>query len=74
MAGKSAARKPQPHPTVEEIPKDEQWRIIQESGVLKSIGRDAKPNMSQELDTLDRVFDTVLFVIPFSFLYLMMDM
>ncbi|KIJ56732.1 hypothetical protein M422DRAFT_22889 [Sphaerobolus stellatus SS14] len=74
MPRKQASKKTPRGTTEEQIPEEisetEQWRLIQESGVLNSI---QKPSPSQEPDTFDRIFDTVLFVIPFSFLYLMMD-
>ncbi|KAF8591449.1 hypothetical protein K439DRAFT_1402075 [Ramaria rubella] len=54
--------------TNEEIPEAEQWRLINESGVLeKAEEKDESPDLA------DEVFNAILLIIPFSFLYLMMD-
>ena len=70
---------------VEEIPEDEQWKIIEKSGVLKNIPRSAQPAPSkeqteEEVDEdlfspiCNEIFNAILFIIPFSSLYIMMDM
>lgn len=60
-----------------DIPDDEQWRLINESGLLKKLDA-ASPELSteapDEISLGDEVFDAALLVIPFSFLLLMMDM
>jgi len=56
-------------PTEQDIPENEKWRLIHESGVLKA---EASKGLDSDLES--PIFDTILFVIPFSFLYLMMDM
>lgn len=69
---------------VEEIPEDEQWKIIEKSGVLKNIPRSAQPAPSkeqteEEVDEdlfspiCNEIFNAILFIIPFSSLYIMMD-
>ncbi|KAF8741139.1 hypothetical protein AX14_005735 [Amanita brunnescens Koide BX004] len=59
-----------------DIPDDEQWRLINESGLLKKLDA-ASPELSteepDEISLGDEVFDAALLVIPFSFLLLMMD-
>lgn len=74
-----------------EISEEEQWRLIQESGILQTV--DAHPNKSKveqvdeadeqdepleerntTIDLLEEMFDTVLYLIPFSCLYVGMDM
>ncbi|KAI5124841.1 hypothetical protein M0805_007275 [Coniferiporia weirii] len=74
----------------EEIPGDEQWRIIEQSGVLKNIPLNKSPSAGlPSASTLDKaevaddedffsplcneIFNTVLLAIPFSSLYIMMD-
>ena len=71
--------------TPEDIPEDEQWRLIQDSGILKDydgpearvLHRD-KDNISSENenagDLADRIFDAILLIIPLTFFYLLMDM
>ena len=60
------------------IPDDEQWRLINESGLLKTIDA-ASPQLSteepdDEYSLVDEAFDAALLVVPFSFLLFMMDM
>lgn len=60
-----------------EIPEDEKWRLINQSGILKKdIPRPAV--VAEEGDGLtpfwDEVFNAAMIVIPMSFLLLMMEM
>ena len=75
---KSTPKRTQPSqkPKEEEIPENEQWRIIRESGLLQAIEKkETTAGVPQhEYDTADRIFDTTIFVIPLAFLYLLMDM
>lgn len=61
-----------------EIPEDEQWRMINESGILKKVdiprGPSAAAEPEEELPLAEEIFDTTMFLVPFSFLLLMMDM
>jgi len=77
-----------PQANVVEIPEDEQWRIVEETGILKSIPM-ARPTphaspaaAPQEADDDDEasfsplcteIFNAILLIIPFSSLYVMMD-
>lgn len=78
-------------PQAEHIPEEEQWRIIEKTGVLKNIRGEgsgegkstlkiAKEDQPEGSDDdpftpfCQEVFNTILLVIPFSSLYVMMDM
>jgi hypothetical protein len=58
------------------IPEDEQWRLINDSGLLRKIGDDTPELSTKEPDEVppDDIFDAVFLIIPFSFLLLIMDM
>lgn len=67
-----------------EISEEEQWRLINESGVFK-IPRPDQPDQKLPIpptsdDNTDNptfgeeIFNTILYVVPFSFLLLMMEM
>lgn len=80
---------PQTKPLVE-IPEDEQWRLIQESGVLnkvsdlrpandpRKVSPKTAPSAIEEEGPLspleEEVFRAVTLIIPFSFLLLLMNM
>lgn len=84
---KTAAKNSTPIP--DEIPEDEQWRIIEESGLLKKIPREKYNSPSstttppaqdeQDLDDelcsplCNEIFNSILYLIPFSSLYIMME-
>ncbi|KAG8831784.1 hypothetical protein FRC17_002576 [Serendipita sp. 399] len=63
------------------IPEDEQLRIIQESGIMKIATENQEatsPSEDRQDDAatptfLDEILDTVILLIPFSFLYIGMD-
>lgn len=61
-----------------EIPETEQWRLINESGILNSAPGPAVPEVqdSEEEATpfAEEIFNSVILIIPFSFLLLMMEM
>lgn len=67
---------------IEEIPEDEQWRIIEQSGVLKNIPRSppSEKKAEEEIDDepfspfCTEIYNAILLIIPFSSLYVMMDM
>ncbi|KDQ07475.1 hypothetical protein BOTBODRAFT_59970 [Botryobasidium botryosum FD-172 SS1] len=77
------ARPPASDEETEDIPEDEQWRLIEKSGVLNHIQRndaskspDVAPNAApgyERGDFSDEVFNSILYIIPFAFVYLMMD-
>jgi hypothetical protein len=57
------------------IPKDEQWRLINESGILKTASETKPPTQSSKTVSLaEEVADAFLYITPFSFLLLMMEM
>jgi hypothetical protein len=71
-------QKPQPESGLE-IPEDEQWRLINSTGVLKqAIPRQtATPttaDLEKGLSLADEIFNTGLLITPFSFLLIMMEM
>lgn len=58
-----------PHTTLQDITEADQWRLVKETGILE------KAESSDNLpDTPDEIFNAIILIIPFSFLYLMMDM
>ena len=61
-----------------EISEEEQWRLINEAGLLKKISqkRPATGNDQDEDVTShpDEIFNSMLLIIPFSFFLLMMEM
>ncbi|KAF8351538.1 hypothetical protein F5887DRAFT_938012 [Amanita rubescens] len=58
------------------IPEDEQWRLVNDSGLLRKIGDDTPELSTEKRDEVppDDIFDAVFLIIPFSFLLLIMDM
>ena len=60
-----------------EIPEDEQWRLIDQSGILKQAqteDNDSDNDDDEDSSLPDEIFNAVLYIIPFSFLLLMMEM
>ncbi|KAJ4466507.1 hypothetical protein J3R30DRAFT_3586965 [Lentinula aciculospora] len=74
-------RKPNLDPPISEtkplldIPEDEQWRLINESGVLQQINSDQRPSESKdsEYSLMDEILDTSMIIIPFCSILLLMD-
>ena len=69
--------------TAVDIPEEEQWRIIKESGILKQVAPEGKREGTQEDDEdgdyeisplADEVFRALYLAIPMSFLLLLMEM
>ncbi|KAJ8590308.1 hypothetical protein M405DRAFT_816436 [Rhizopogon salebrosus TDB-379] len=60
-----------------EISEDEQWRLIQESGVLKKISDTPKPEEAvgngEPLPLAEEIFNAVVLIMPFTFFLVMMD-
>ena len=62
------------------LSEDEQWRIINQTGVLKSLSKEgdlSNPPISANDEATpfgDEVFNSLLLIVPFSFLLLMMEM
>ncbi|EJT97611.1 hypothetical protein DACRYDRAFT_58865 [Dacryopinax primogenitus] len=64
--------------TIEEIPEDEQWRLVQESGILKQVpqipqGTGTKTLPDPQPTENDEIFQVFVYLIPFSSLYALMD-
>ena len=65
-----------------EITEEEQWRIIQETGILNQAmqaqqgqdGEEVDENGTPQRDMADEIFESILYLIPFSCLYVGMDM
>jgi MoxR-like ATPase len=63
-----------------EIPEEEQWRLINESGILKqaippqSPGPASERSGEERILLADEIFNTAILAVPFSFLLLMMEM
>ena len=58
-----------------QISEEEQWRLVNETGILKDVM--PRPNLveeGKELSFGDEIFNAVLLIIPFSFLLLMFEM
>jgi len=58
-----------------EIPEDEQWRLINESGIIGKVSNITKndDDDSEATPLAEEIFSAVLLIIPFSFLLLMME-
>ena len=74
----------------QDIPEDEQWRLIEQSGILKHVPRQEVGSNTDEDKTqhqedtedeesicsplMEEIFNSILLIIPFTSLYIMMDM
>ncbi|KIY73675.1 hypothetical protein CYLTODRAFT_416706 [Cylindrobasidium torrendii FP15055 ss-10] len=65
-----------------EIPEEEQWRLINESGILSEVPLarpegghrvEEKEDVPEEEVFAEEVFDAVLYIVPFSFCLLLME-
>ncbi|THV08643.1 hypothetical protein K435DRAFT_959180 [Dendrothele bispora CBS 962.96] len=62
-----------------DIPEDEQWRIIQQSGILNTIADDDAKKATQKADLqepvplAEEILDAALYIIPLSFLLLLLE-
>ncbi|KAF8517843.1 hypothetical protein JB92DRAFT_2809684 [Gautieria morchelliformis] len=65
---KRKAKSKGPENTLQDISEAEQWRLINETRILDKV-----EESHASLDTADAIFNAILFIIPFSCLYLMMD-
>jgi hypothetical protein len=61
-----------------EISEDEQWRLIQETGVLRKISDTQKPEETTDngepFPLAEEIFSAVVLIMPFTFFLIMMDM
>ncbi|KAG2369891.1 hypothetical protein BDR07DRAFT_1387308 [Suillus spraguei] len=60
-----------------EISEDEQWRLIEQTGVLRKISDTQKPEKTTDnvepLSLADEIFNAVVFIVPLTFFLIMMD-
>ncbi|KAG6837557.1 hypothetical protein H0H93_007738 [Arthromyces matolae] len=61
----------------DEIPEDEQWRLINESGVLKQLQTTSLDQTNtvddSDFSLAEEIFDAAIYIIPISFLLLLME-
>jgi hypothetical protein len=60
-----------------EISEDEQWRLIEQTGVLRKISDTRKPVETDNVEPLplaDEIFNAIVFIMPLTFFLIMMDM
>lgn len=60
------------------IPEDEQWRLIQQSGVLNKIkvdrvAKDSKAEVDEAESLADEIFNASVVIMPMTFFLIMMD-
>jgi len=55
-----------------EIPDDEQWRLVEDSGILRKVDI-PRATPLERLNSEEPLFDTTLMTIPFVFLYVVSD-
>ncbi|KAF8192508.1 hypothetical protein BJ912DRAFT_1057867 [Pholiota molesta] len=79
-----SATSPRPAPAkpLIEIPEDEKWRLINQTGILKSAALNSEPSTEslqgpaleeETLSTGDEIFNAILLIIPFSAILLLME-
>lgn len=83
-SGIRPSQQPTPAKPLVEIPEDEQWRLIQESGVLNKVSdlhptgiplkAPSKAVESPLTPFEEEIFRAITLIIPFSFLLLLMNM
>jgi hypothetical protein len=72
---KSTSKQNPTNPAVTEIPEEEQWRLINDSGILKKVTETSPPDSVEESWPLaEEIFNAVIFIIPMSFLLMLMEM
>jgi hypothetical protein len=61
-----------------EISEDEQWRLIEQTGVLRKISGTREPvettDNVEPLPLADEIFNAIVFIMPLTFFLIMMDM
>ncbi|KAF4619945.1 hypothetical protein D9613_005184 [Agrocybe pediades] len=73
-----SSRTPQvPGKPLIEIPEDEQWRLIKQTGILSSASLEGasavNSNNNETLSLSDEIFNAILLIIPFSSILLLME-
>jgi hypothetical protein len=56
-----------------QLSEDEQWRLVSESGILQQASHQASDD-SSDTPLAEEIFNSLLLIIPFSFVLLMMEM
>ncbi|SRR6266545_4515828 len=71
----AAPFRPAPEKPLIDIPEEDQWRLIKQTGILDAAERRGKETCVEEQVSLwDEIFNAVLLIIPFSSLLLLMEM
>ncbi|KZW03983.1 hypothetical protein EXIGLDRAFT_758293 [Exidia glandulosa HHB12029] len=72
---RNAAERPADQVEPGTVPEDEQWRLINESGVLGQMHEIPRPEAQDEAEnSVDMpLFDAFLLFVPFTFFYVLMD-
>jgi hypothetical protein len=71
---KAATKAPEPSQKLE-ISEEEQWRLINETGILKeAIPRRNTAPVEEDTPLAEEIFGAVTLIIPFSFLLFLFDM
>lgn len=76
----STSTRPAPSKPLIEISEEEQWRLIEQSGILKeptlqSVHHtDSVPEPEEEPSLGDEIFNAILLIIPFSGILLLMEL
>ncbi|KAG7097053.1 hypothetical protein E1B28_004444 [Marasmius oreades] len=67
--------KPLESTPAQEMPEDEQWRLVNQSGILSKIPEAPKQKtlLEEEAPLANEILDATLYIIPFSTLLLVMD-
>lgn len=78
MARKNAKNTKKTPPSQPEISEEEQWRIINETGLLKQAQSSSRAARMQEggeeTPFAEEILNAMLLIAPFTFLLIMMDM
>lgn len=76
MARKSAKGTKEPPSNQPEISEEEQWRIVNETGLLKQLPNPPRTARVEEEETpfAEEILNALLLIAPFTFLLVMMDM
>lgn len=76
------AAKASPDGAHDEIPEEEQWRLVRESGVLGKVAVDADAKVSKSLEPdhddtgglAEEIFGATVIIMPMTFFLIMMEM
>jgi len=72
---KATTQAPEPSPKLVDISEEEQWRLVNETGILKKAIPTANvATVEEDTPLAEEIFGAVALIIPFSFLLLLFDM